>query len=82
MEFSRIVRQYLEDRFAIRAPEMTTEEFLISLKTSSQLTAEQKQIVGQFLDACDQVKFARHLPTEKEVQHSFDLMKRFITQTR
>ena len=31
MELSNIVRQYLENRFALHAPELTTEEFLISL---------------------------------------------------
>lgn len=28
MEISAIIRRYLEDRFELRAPELTTEEFL------------------------------------------------------
>ena len=60
---SDAVRGYLEERFALRAPERTTEEFLEELSRSPQLEEEHKGLLGGFLAECDLVKFAR-LPRE------------------
>ncbi len=78
---SDIVRRYLEDRFSIKAPEMTTEEFLIYAQSSTLLTDAQKQFLKDFLNGCDMVKFAKHLPTVNEAQANFDLAKKLITET-
>jgi len=40
VELSAIVRDYLEDRFALRAPELTTEEFLAEAGRSPDLSRE------------------------------------------
>src|ERR1041384_6446637 len=37
------IRIYLEERFSLRAPERTTEEFLGELQSSRHLTRDQKQ---------------------------------------
>ncbi len=81
IELSDIVRHYLEDRFNIKAPEMTTEEFLSSLKNSPALDNEQQQTLKEFLFTCDMVKFAKHQPTGFDAQKSFDLAKQLIDQT-
>ena len=80
-ELSDIIRHYLEERFLIRAPEMTTEEFLGSLKFSALLDDAQKQTLKDFLLTCDMVKFAKHESSAFEAQKIFDLAKQLIDQT-
>jgi len=67
IELSDIVRHYLENRFNIRAPEMTTEEFLSKVKEDSSLSIEHKGLLRDFLATCDLVKFARYQPVEKRL---------------
>lgn len=80
-ELSYIVRQYIEARFCIHAAEMTTPEFLMVVKNDHKLTLEQKQVLREFLDCCDMVKFAKYGPTDKEVDHSIVVTQRFIKET-
>lgn len=61
---SDAVRVYLEERFELRAPERTTEEFLRDLQQTSVLTEPQKTSLSEFLEQCDLVKFARFEPPE------------------
>lgn len=81
-ELSSIARRYLEKRFSLRAPEMTTEEFLISLKDSKVLSYEQKGLLKEFLSHCDMVKFAKYGPTDKEIDSSFNSAKKLIDETK
>ena len=66
VEVSGIVRRYLEDRLRIRAPELTTEEFLTSAKGHSHLEADVRAGLTEFLASCDQVKFAAYRPSDDE----------------
>jgi len=79
---SQCIRRYLENRFSIRAPEMTTEEFLVSVKDADLLSGEHKNLLKDFLSSCDMVKFARSHPGCDEAETSFQLAKRFIDQTK
>ena len=81
-ELSDITRRYIEDRFSVRAPDMTTEEFLFRLKNSSILTGTQNNLVEEFLGLCDIVKFAKYGPTRKEIDESFDAAKRLVDETK
>ncbi len=81
-EVSQILRQYIEDRFALHAPERTTEEFLREARRSAVFTTAQADTLGNFLAHCDQVKFAELTPTTAEVQRTFDTARTFIEQTR
>ncbi len=82
IRLSEIVRYYLEDRFSFRAPEMTTEEFLDSLRGSPKLKTEHKQLLRDFLSQCDMVKFAKYGPTPLEALDSFSSAERLVDQTR
>jgi len=77
-----ILRHYIEHRFALRAPERTTEEFLIELQYTDVLGESDKKSIGEFLQHCDLVKFARHAPTTDQIQKTFDLVKNFIEKTK
>jgi len=82
VELSLIVRQYIEDRFNIHAKEMTTEEFLKSLKDSQALTLKAKTMLKDFLSSSDLVKFAKYGPSAEEVETAWDSAKSFIEQTK
>lgn len=66
VELSEILRRYIEDRFGLRAPERTTEEFLAELRNSDAgrraLEAAQRDVLRGFLERADLVKFARDEP--------------------
>lgn len=79
---SSILRHYIEDRFDLRAPERTTEEFLTELARTDLLGAGDKDNLGEFLTHCDLVKFAKHHPTNEQIQRTFDLVKKFIEKTK
>jgi len=79
---SGIVRHYLENRFSLRAPDMTTEEFLFDLKGSSLLAKEHKELLKDFLSHCDLVKFAKYAPQTDEIEGVFQSAKRLVDQTK
>ena len=81
-EVSDIIRHYLENRFKLRAPEMTTEEFLILARDSAELINQHKNLLREFLLCCDLVKFAKYAPSLEEVNSIFDSAKHFIDQTK
>jgi len=82
VHISDCIRYYIERSFAVKASEMTTEEFLDSLKTSPALTMEQKDLLKIFLSACDLVKFAKYSPTAQEIERVFVSAQKFIEETR
>jgi len=81
-ELSFIIRSYLEGRFSLRAPEMTTEEFLNIARDARQLSREQKNLLKEFLSHCDLVKFAKYGPSSSEINASFQSAKELIGQTK
>jgi hypothetical protein len=79
---SNILRHYIEHRFDLRAPERTTEEFLSEIQYSTVLSLSDKESLGEFLEHCDMVKFAKYNPTDEQIQKMFDLVKTFIEKTK
>jgi hypothetical protein len=78
---SDTIRWYLEERFEFRAPERTTEEFLHELRSTNLLTRDQKESLGDFLNRCDLVKFARYEPREPELHDLRDSALRLVEET-
>jgi hypothetical protein len=78
---SDTVRWYLEERFNFHAPERTTEEFLHELKGTNLLTPDQKSSLGEFLNRCDLVKFARYEPAEPELRDLHASALRLVEET-
>lgn len=78
---SAILREYVERRFGVRAPERTTREFLAEASSHPHL-AEHGEVLGAFLGLADRVKFARHDPAEADIQAAFDRTREFITITQ
>jgi len=78
---SDIIRTYVEQRFGVRAPEMTTEEFLLSSARNGRLQGGYRNLLGEFLSESDLVKFARHVPTIGDSERAFGAARRFIDET-
>jgi hypothetical protein len=78
---SDTIRWYLEERFDFRAPERTTEEFLYELQGTNLLTPDQKTSLGEFLNRCDLVKFARYEPGEPELRDLHASGVRLVEET-
>src|SRR5205814_750413 len=76
------VRRYLEDRFALRAPELTTEEFLARAGDSTALAPGHRAVLRSFLERCDRVKFAAYRPPESESREVIAAARRFLEETR
>ena len=79
---SDAVRVYLEERFTLRAPERTTEEFLRDLQKTPALMAQQKSSLATFLEQCDLVKFARFEPPETVLRELHESALRLIHETQ
>lgn len=82
VELSDLVRHYLEDRFGLHAPELTTEEFLDVAAESPDLSAAHQGFLRDFLHRADQVKFARYLPDADYIEEILGAAERFLEQTR
>ena len=76
VELSDIVRRYIEDRHAVRAPELTTEEFLLEARRSVAFSAAHRDLLSTFLSRCDRVKFARYSPREDESRDALQVARR------
>ena len=79
---SDCIRRYIEHAFKLKAPEMTTEEFLDSLRDSEALTGSHKSLLRGFLNACDLVKFAKYAPTHGEAEAVYTTARNFVEETK
>lgn len=78
---SDTTRTYLEERFDFHAPERTTEEFLRELAGTKLLLPDQKESLGNFLESCDLVKFAKYEPGENELRGLHSSALRLVEET-
>ena len=78
---SEVVRVYLEERFGLKAPDQTTEEFLASLPQSSELEPGLKPMLEEFLTHCDWVKFAQGDPGRIECERLHQMASRLVDET-
>ena len=82
VQLSAIVRRYLERRYEIRAPELTTEEFLVEASRGTRLSSEHRQLLTSFLERCDRVKFAGYRPDAQESIDTLASARAFVEDTR
>lgn len=82
VELSAIVRRYLEEAFALHAPEQTTEEFIRATTSSRSLTLDHQQLVAAFLEQSDLVKFARHRPAQTDMEAALAAAERLVRETQ
>lgn len=78
---SEIARVYLEERFGLRAPDRTTEEFLADLQDRLELGPVHRRLLEDFLTQCDIVKFARGEPGRLELERLHQLASKLVDDT-
>ena len=77
-----ILRRYVEARYGLRAPRLTTEEFLAVAGTSDALPAADRQDLGRFLRLCDLCKFGRYVAGVGELQELQAAALAFVMRSR
>jgi len=82
VRLSGIIRLYLENRFGLRSPELTTEEFVEELTNSPDLFRSHQRLLREFLDQADLVKFAHLVPDPADVELSLESARSFLEATR
>lgn len=78
---SEIVRWYIERKFGLSAPEMTTEEFLSSLSRGSVELPYDCERLRVFLETCDRVKYAAFQPRREDGDETLAAARSFIHTT-
>lgn len=81
LRLSDIVRHYLEERFGLRAPEQTTEEFLSAMVSAPVIAHGHHKLLRSFLEQADMVKFAKFVPSVEQAGLAVDAATRFVRQT-
>ena len=81
-ELSNILRHYIEDRFSLRAPERTTEEFLRELNEGNEFSREHRLLLKKFLTESDLVKFANYSASRENACNAHDTAVDFIDATK
>ena len=81
VDLTDILRYYIDHRFAIHAPELTTPEFMETAKESGKFSEEQQEALFTLMRHCDTVKFAARKPASEEMQEIIDTVKRFVEET-
>jgi hypothetical protein len=80
-KLSEIIRRYIGLRFLIYALEFTTSEIMAALK-DKWLEHATYQAIGQHLEDCDLVKFAKYSPEKKAQYEIMEKSRKIIELTR
>ena len=75
------VKDYIDRRFEIDAPEMTTAELFDALKDRSELTPELYEKLKDLFETADFVKFAKYVADDDHNKEALPLCVRFVTST-
>lgn len=78
LRLTGIVRQYIEGKTGIRAPEQTTEEFLRAMRSRNLFSVERSGRLREFLEAADMVKFAGQQPDNEQIELSIVRAREFV----
>lgn len=78
LRLTGIVRHYIEGVTGVRAPELTTEEFLRTMRRRELFGVEHSLRLQEFLEAADMVKFAGQQPDEEQIELATRRAQEFI----
>jgi hypothetical protein len=79
---SLILRTYIENRFGIQAPDLTTEEFLLTVEKQAPWSEENQAGLKRFFTATDRIKFAGERPERDVLDELMASVREFIDQTK
>lgn len=75
---AEILRGYIQDKYRVMAPYLTTEEFLKASSLHPELSGEPRRQLGLFLSLADQVKFSGEPPSKADADTAFSFASAFI----
>ena len=78
VELTMVVRRYVQRKYGIKAPHLTTEEFFAELAKSNNQTIEQSNNLRRFLESADLVKFAGVEATPEMADEATDSAKGYL----
>ncbi len=78
LELTMIVRRYIERAHAVRAPEETTEEFLVAITHNPAFKDEVVRKLCVFLQTADLVKFAAYQPEQEIIDKTITTARDYI----
>ena len=81
-ELTEIIRRYIENRYAIQALEMTTDEIIDAFRISGDLDKELKNGLFDLLVQADFVKFAKASTLADENENNFKFVYHFVNETK
>ncbi len=79
VELTMVVRRYIQRRHDVRAPNLTTDEFLRAASENPAFTREAIAELKQFLESADMVKFAGVEATPEMADSATDKAKGYLT---
>jgi hypothetical protein len=75
---SDILRSYVTDQFGLPVTRQTSVEFLEHLHRGPQFSEDEKQLLQDFLNRCDLIKFARYEATAADSELLLEEAMRFV----
>jgi hypothetical protein len=79
---SDITRRYIDNRYGISSPELTTDETVRMLQKAAVTTGGQMSLVKELLSLSDMVKFAKYVPGSELHEKYYADAVRFVEETR
>ncbi|MCX5693235.1 MAG: BatD family protein [Candidatus Omnitrophica bacterium] len=80
IRLSDIIRTYIEDRYSIFAMDRTTWELFQEMK-SKRIERLHVDRINDFLEDCDMVKFAKYMPSHKEIEEVYKRAEEIVDIT-
>jgi hypothetical protein len=80
VETSAVLRAFIEEQFGIRAVHQTTPEFLVSASHHPRFNSHQRDMLQEFLERCDAIKFARVAAGPEEGENLFSQACKFVEE--
>ena len=75
---SDILRRYVTEQYQLPVTRQTSVEFLNALAASSPFSGEERELLGDFLNRCDLIKFARYEATIGDSRLLLEEATRFV----
>lgn len=78
VKLTNLIRDYIVRCYQLDAPHLTTEEFLIKVKSNISIPDKTRQALSEFLTAADRVKFAKYQPSQEDCDNAFKAAEELI----
>lgn len=78
VELTMVVRRYIQRKYGIRAPNLTTEEFFAEVRKSEHSQVEQAKDLEGFLESADMVKFAGVEATDEMASSATESARNYL----